>query len=484
MISKQFFKSSLIYSLVGALPYTTGVILIPFFASQLTPAQFGVNALYLTFMYFVQVIATFGMDTYLGINYFEHKDNKQKLNEFVGTVLITMTVVGTVVGVLLLIGGSSIFSIVFQDDDTMQFFPFGLITVFSAIFNGYYKSYSSLLINQQRPVRFFWLNISNFILTLGASLVILYSYPYTLYGPIVGRLVPAVTSCGISVFLILSEFGFQYSKKFIRGMASFCAPLVVYAIMVWIVNYIDRYIIKYFLVDPTFVGIFDFAVKITLGIDLVQVGLANTIHPKVYTIWKDLNIRESTQEVNRYYNGLTAITLLIIPLVVIAVPLLVPIVITKPIYFQSFAFLSILCIGFATRPWFYLFLAPLFYFKQTKVLPKVFFFSAIFQVLVSSFLVYRFGLMGAVWANFLVKPVQAFLLWLESRKIFTFRLNLWKIFYLPLIFIGVVVTSELFTNNENRIWFAAGQFLLSLGLVWFTYRNELSLLIFKRKEAG
>lgn len=267
-------------------------------------------------------------------------------------------------------------------------------------------------------------------------------------------------------------------------MASFCAPLVVYAIMVWIVNYIDRYIIKYFLVDPTFVGIFDFAVKITLGIDLVQVGLANTIHPKVYTIWKDLNIRESTQEVNRYYNGLTAITLLIIPLVVIAVPLLVPIVITKPIYFQSFAFLSILCIGFATRPWFYLFLAPLFYFKQTKVLPKVFFFSAIFQVLVSSFLVYRFGLMGAVWANFLVKPVQAFLLWLESRKIFTFRLNLWKIFYLPLIFIGVVVTSELFTNNENRIWFAAGQFLLSLGLVWFTYRNELSLLIFKRKEAG
>jgi len=481
MISKQFFKSSLIYTLVGALPYTTGVILIPFFASQLTPAQFGVNALYLTFMYFVQIISTFGMDTYLGINYFEHKDDKQRLKEFVGTVLITLTVIGAVFGTLILIGGNSIFYLVFRGDEVMQFFPFGLITVFSAIFNGYFKSYSSLLINQQRPVRFFWLNLSNFILTLGASLVILYNYPYTLYGPILGRLVPAVISCVISVLLILGEFGFQYNKKFIRGMVSFCAPLVVYAIMVWVVNYIDRYLIKYFLVDPTFVGIFDFAVKITLGIDLIQVGLSNTIHPKVYTIWKNQNIRESTKEVNRYYNGLTAITLLIIPLVVIAVPLLVPVVITKPIYYQSFAFLSILCIGFATRPWFYLFLAPLFYFKQTKVLPKVFFFSAVFQIIVSSLLIYRFGLMGAVWANFLVKPVQALFLWFESRKIFSFRLNRWKIFYLPVIFIGVVLFSELFTTDENRLWFAVGQFLLSLGLVWFTYRKELILLIPKRR---
>jgi O-antigen/teichoic acid export membrane protein len=481
MISKQFFKSSLIYTLIGALPYTTGVILIPFFASQLTPAQFGVNALYLTFMYFIQVIATFGMDTYLGINYFEHKDDKQRLKEFVGTVLIILTVIGTIAGTLILIGGNSIFHLIFRGDEAMQFFPFGLITVFSAIFNGYFKSYSSLLINQQRPIRFFWLNISNFILTIGASLAILYSFPYTLYGPIVGRLIPAVFSCAISVLLILGEFGFHYNKKFIRGLISFCGPLVIYAIMIWIVNYIDRYIIKYFLVDPTFVGIFDFIVKITLGIDLIQVGLVNTFHPKVYTIWKDQNIKESTQEVNRYYNGLTAITLLIIPLVVIAVPLLVPIIITKTIYYQSFAFLSILCLGFATRPWFYLFLAPLFYFKQTKVLPKVFFFSAVFQIIVSSFLIYRYGLMGAVWANFLVKPVQALFLWMESRKVFKFRVNGWKIFYLPIIFIGIVLFSELFTNDQNRLSFAAGQFLLSLGLVWFTYRKELILLIPKRR---
>ena len=476
MISRQFFKSSIIYSLVGALPYTTGVILIPFFTSRLTPEQFGVNALYLTFMYFVQVLSTFGLDTYIGINYFDHKSDKRRLREFVGTVLMVLIVIATLMFFLLMLSGNAIFHLIFNESTAMQFFPFGMITVCSALFNGIFKSYSSLLINQQRPERFFWLNISNFVFTLGASLSLLYLFPYTLYGPIIGRLVPAVISGLLSLFLILKEFGIAFRRNFLHGIWTFCAPMVVYAIMVWIVNYIDRYIIVHFMVNPAFVGIFDTAVKLTLGIDLLQIGLANTIHPKVYNIWKDGNLHESTPEVNRYYNGLTAITLLVIPIVVIAIPLLVPLVIKNQIYYQGFAFLMILTVGFATRPWYYLFMAPLFFFKKTKALPKVFLISATFQVVAGTLLVWKFGLMGAVWSNFLVKPVQALFLYFESRKIFRFRMNNWKIFYLPLIFIVVVIICQFFTNEKNLLWFASGQLVLSVALVFLTYRKELAIL--------
>jgi O-antigen/teichoic acid export membrane protein len=476
MVSKQFFKSSIIYSLVGALPYTTGVILIPFFTYYLTPEQFGVNALYLTFMYFVQLLSTFGLDTYIGINYYDYKNDKQRLKEFIGTILMSLIVIGTLVFFLLLIGGNAIFHQVFRNTNAMSFFPFGLITVCTALFNSVFKSYCSLLINQQRPKRFFWLNLSNFILTLGASLAILYLFPFTLYGPVVGRLAPALLVGMMSVFLIISEFGLSFKKEFLKGVWSFCAPMVVYGIMVWIVSYIDRYIIVHFMADPTFVGIFDFAVKLSMGIDLVQVGLTNTIHPKVYNIWKDGNLKESTVEVNRYYNGLTAITLLIIPLVIIAVPLLVPLVIKKEIYYQAFMFLPILCLGFATRPWYYLFMAPLFFFKNTKALPRVFFFSATFQIIICSLLVWKFGLIGAMWSNFLVKPIQAFFLWLESRKIFHFKLNSWKIFYLPLIFIAVGIGCQFFISEKNILWFATGQLILSVLLVFFTYRHELESL--------
>jgi O-antigen/teichoic acid export membrane protein len=73
MITRRFVQSSLIYSIVGALPYTSGFILIFWFTRYLTPAQFGVNVLYLTLMYLVQIIATFGLDMSAAVMYIDYK---------------------------------------------------------------------------------------------------------------------------------------------------------------------------------------------------------------------------------------------------------------------------------------------------------------------------------------------------------------------------------------------------------------------------
>ncbi len=473
MISKQFFRSSMIYSVIGALPYTTGVILIPFFTAWLTPEQFGINAIYFTLLYFIQLVSSMGLDTYIGINYFQVRNDKQKLNEFIGTVLMALITLGTAVMFIMLAGGSLLFRVIFRGDVMMQFFPFGFITVITAIFNGIFKTYSNLLVNQQRPVRFFYLNISNFVIILAASLSIVLSFPYTLYGPIIGRLIPALVSGIASIIMITGEFGFKFSRKHLDGMVAFCAPMIVYGIMIWVVNYIDRYIIKYFMVDPTYVGIFDLAVKLTMGIGLLHTGLINTIQPKIFSIWKDNDLHSSTPEVNRYYNGFTAVTLLVLPLVTIVCPVLVPIVVKNHLYYQAFAFIGILCLGYATSPAFYMFLAPLFYFKKTKVLPKIFFYSAVIQVIMSSTLVWKFGLMGAVIANFLIKPVQAFFLYIESRKVFTYNLNMWKLIYLPLVAIVSGFMLFVFIPDKTGIIPGCIQFGITAVLIYFTYRKEL-----------
>ena len=94
MISKQFFKSSIIYSFIGSLPYISGIILIPLFTIYLTPQQFGVNALYYSMMVFFQLLAGFGMDYFIGVYYYEYKDQRQKLRDLVGTVSIFSLIIG------------------------------------------------------------------------------------------------------------------------------------------------------------------------------------------------------------------------------------------------------------------------------------------------------------------------------------------------------------------------------------------------------
>ena len=477
MISRTFFKSSLIYTIVGALPYASGFLLIPWFTALLTPEQFGINALFISLMYFIQILASYGLDMSAGVLYFDYRDNKEQLRRYIGTLFLGMLLCGTVVAAFFILGGIRLFDLTFSGGDVLELIPFGLFTIISGVFNGVFKTYSALLINQQRPVRFFWINITNFAVTVGATLSILYVWPYTLYGPILGRMIPAIVSASLCLLLIGMEYGFIWDSSYVKKIVRYTSPLMLYALLTWVVSYIDRFIILRFMEDPTFVGIYDFGVKISLGLELILLGLVNAITPKVYGIWKSQNLNGSTMEVNRYYNGLTAIILLIIPLFVFFAPLLIPLVIKKEIYYEAFSFLAILAAAYATRVWFYMFMAPVMFFKRTKAMPRVFAISALFEIVAAILMVRAFGLMGAVWVNFLVKPLQAILLYLESRKVFHYQFNRWKIVYLPLVFIAMVLVSQYFITPGTQLCFYGAQMFASIFLVYLVYRKELRQLV-------
>ncbi len=479
MISRQFFKSSLIYSTVGALPYASGFLLIPWFTSYLTPSQFGVNALYISLMYLIQIFASYGQDMSVSVQYFDHNDTHRKLKEYLGTVFIGLGIMGATTFIFFFFGGISLFNLVFKSGNFIEVIPFGLFTILSAIMNSSVKTYSTLLIAQQRPERFFWINITNFVLTIVCSLTLLYIFPFTLYGPILGRLIPAIISASIVMGLLGKEYGLSWNPRLVKKIVSYSSPLMAYALLTWVVTYIDRFLILRILGDPAQVAIFDFAVKMVIGIDLVMTGLVNTVNPKIYNIWKLKGIQESNTEINRYYNGITAFILLFIPLLIIFAPLLIPLVVHKAIYYESFAFLAVLASGYATRVWFYMFLAPLMFFKRTSALPRVFILSALFEILVGITLIYFYGLIGAVWTNFLVKPLQALLMYQECRKVYTFRLNPWKIFYIPVIFILFVILSETLTPQSLKRYVEIGQLVVAMALVYFAFRKEI--LPFLRK---
>jgi O-antigen/teichoic acid export membrane protein len=228
-----------------------------------------------------------------------------------------------------------------------------------------------------------------------------------------------------------------------------------------------------FLTDATFVGIFDFAIKCTLVIEIIQVGLINVIHPRVYTIWKDNNIRESTPDVNKYYHSFTALSLLLIPIFILIIPVLVPLIIKKEIYYDSFAYLPIICLGFASRGLFNMFLAPIFFFKKTSVLPKIYIYIAIIQIVMTYFLVKYFGLIGAAWSGFVVKIIQVIFLYFESKKVFVFNFNVLKLVYLPVIYILFVLVTNLVLESYNPILVKILQCVVSYAIVFIVFRREL-----------
>jgi len=482
LISRQFIKSSFIYSVIGALPLASSIVLLPFYTNMLSTAQFGELVLYIAFTAIMQILVNFSLDQYLGIHWIDFRDDARKARENVGTAVSLLLFIGILFLAAFSLAGPAAFAsyTAFTGNKiNLVFYPWGFMSVLTAIFNSLFKSYTALLIYQQRPERFFWLNILNFVLTIGISLTVLFYKPFSLAGPMYGRLFSGLGIFVMALFFFLKEFGISFHVRLLKGISVFCFPLFIYFIFLWMAGNLDRYIIGYFL-NATDVGLFVFALQCTLLLDFFQSGLSSSIYPKVFGIWKEKNINYGTKEANRYFNGFTAISLLVIPVLVMVLPVIIPVVVKKQAYYLTFNFLAILFAGYALSGLRAYFWAPLVYFKRTAVLPRIFLFSAVFQVIASVVLVKYYGLTGAVWANFLGKPIQVVFMYIESRKVFEYRMNLWKLVYLPLIFIAVVLVSEWVATDSNRRLFELGQLLLAVTMVLLAYRKELMPVIRER----
>lgn len=480
MISKSFLKSSFIYSFVGALPLATSFILLPFYTGYLSANDYGMLALYMVFTALFQIILNFGLDNFIPLSYIGNRDDVEKRKDQVSTAVFLMLFVGVILSIVFLITGTWIFRFfdLFYGDKSgsFQFFPWGFYCVLTGFFNSVFKSYTNLLVHQQRPKMYFWCNITNFILTVAISIGGTLMYPDTLIGPMYGRLLS-----GLGIFIIAAvffgrEFGFTFHRKYLKNIWVFCYPMVIYFLILWLLANVDRYIILYYL-DLKGVGVYDFAIKCTLMVEFFQNGLASAIFPKIYNIWNDTKENKSTPEVNRYFNGLALVSIMVLPLFLLLIPFVVIFFVKKDFFYSSFDLLPLLTIGFVTRALQAMFITPILYFQKTKALPRVYGISAVFQVGLSILLIKYFGLTGAAITIFLVKIIQVLLLYLESRKVFTFRFNVSKHILLPLAYTLSVILLYPFTNDANRIWVNLIQLCVISLLSYLVFRHDINFTI-------
>ena len=476
MISKSFLKSSFIYSFIGALPLASSFILFPFYTIYLSQAKVGILAMYLVFTALFQIILNFGLDNYIPITFVNNKDNTAKQKETISSSVTLLLLVGVFFTIVFFFTGEYVFKLfdpLFQNKaEGFEFFPWGFFCVLTAFFNSVFKSYTNLLINQQRPMRFFWCNITNFVLTISISLIGIYAYPETLIGPMYGRLLSGLGIFIIAVILFGKEFGFRLHKLHLREILNFCYPMAIYFFIMWVLANVDKYILLYYS-DANTVAILAAAMYCTQILDFFQNGLSSAIFPKIYAIWNETKVKKSTIEVNRYYNGLTLVSTAVLPVFLLLMPFAVMLFVKDPHYYACFYILPILTIGFITRGLHSMFYTPLLYFKKTKSIPKVFFISAIIQIVLDVVLIKYYGIMGVAITIFIIKILQVALLYIESRKLFTFKFNLAKQILLPVVYLISILALFPFTTAHNRIFINLIQLVIVFLLSYAVYKKEI-----------
>ena len=465
---KKFLKSAFFISVGGALPLLSGLVLLIPYTQNLSLTLYGELAIFISFTLFVQILMNYGVDTYLSVHYYDHTENT-KLNYFLRSVSGLLIMNGLVLIILFSGIGYFLFQFIFPDGD-IPFFPFGFMSVVTAFFNSYFRTYVNLQVFGDKPIKYFLFGLFNFAATVAISLTLIYQYPFELTGPMWGRFLSGVLIFLLTLFYSWKEFGISFRVPFFNELRNYTTPIVLFSLLTWVLGYINNFILKG-LSSSADVGVYNFTITCTLLIEYASLGLLSTINPRIYKLWKSKSIRESSMEENKYNHVFSAFNILMIAINIMILPFIIRFFI-KEDFHASIEFIPIICASFVFRGLYNTLINPLYYFKKTQVLPKILLISAIIQVVSGIILIKYFGIWGAVWSYFLVKPVQLIFIWQESKKVFTFHFNLFKMVFMPILYcLTVILLSQI--GNLTEIQVVVIQMVTALILVAFGYRREL-----------
>jgi len=433
-------------------------------------------AIYLTISELARVLFIFATDNFMGLNYVHYSSNQSQKEAFIGTSSLFMLIYGATLLLILSTFGQSIFDLAYPEKD-ISFFPYGFASLLTGMLNGNFKAYTTIQIYREKPLPYFWVNITQVFLILSLSTVGLYLNPLSLDAPIYARLVASAVSFIWAFSFFISHGKFKFKFSYLRKLLNYAAPLYIYYLLHWIINNMDRYLILG-LISKESVAIYDFAVKVAMALELIQNGLAGAISPKVFKLWKKSNDAPSGNiEINKYFHVFALINISIIPLFYIALPIVIPWVVNNTELYASFSFFPILFATRATRIWYYYLTSPIFYFQRTKVMPIIFSIVAVLQIGLTYFLITLMGINGALWANFITRLFQSALIFLYVRTFFHFNINPKKILLFPGV--NILCLALLFALNFN-VFINIIILIAVTGITsYLTYRNEINFKFLK-----
>jgi O-antigen/teichoic acid export membrane protein len=479
MISKGFLKSSIVYTIGGAMPMLASIILLPFYTNYLNDLHFLQVAFYISISLLFQILFTFSLDTYFGVKYTQLHEQPEKQKQFIGTTAILLLLIGVFWLALFSLTGSTAMKLVFKAEYEMNFWPYGFYAILTAFFNSYFKTCTNSLIYLKKPLLFLSLNFINFIATLAISIGGLFLFPDTILGPMYGRLLSGLIIFVLAQVVFMKYGKFKFGKEFLPELRSFCIPFLFYVLSGWVLSQIDRFMLQSY-IDKVDLNTYDLVLKCFFGIEFLQNSLSAVIFPKLYEIWTKQDKLETTKESNRYFNVFTVVNILQLIVFCIAVPLLYKLVITKQSFYDAASYIGILAAGYGLRSILNFYLSTILFTKNTYTLLKIFGFSAIFQIVATYIAANNFGLIGVIYAGILSKLLQVLLSVVLTRSVFKYEFNYFKIYVVPALYLVFNVVQFYFYPEYNLNLYLL-QFLLFAVLFFALFKNEIKQVLIQFK---
>jgi O-antigen/teichoic acid export membrane protein len=291
---KRLAKHSAIYGIGGFVSRILAVLLLPLYTHYLTRADYG-RVETLTAASTVLVIALrLGITSAFFRFYFDSKQAADRVRVVRTSFWFTMAMAtaGLIAGLVL---AEPIASALAMSGHTnlVRAAAIGLWAQMN------YEQLTSLFRVEERSVQFVYASLSNIVVTVAATVVLVVGFHQHALGVLVGNF----TGTLVVYFALLAyrryQLGLEFDRKLLRQMNKFGLPLVPSALALWAINFIDRLFVAHYKGQGE-VGVYSVAVRVSSAIVFILIAFRTAWPAFAYSIEDDGEARRTYAYVLTY----------------------------------------------------------------------------------------------------------------------------------------------------------------------------------------
>lgn len=472
---KEYFKLSIIYTALAAIPPVLQLIIQPIIEGPnlLDVNQFAFMAIAEAVSSLATTISLFAVNGAIARFYYDYENDEAGYNKVVASIYNSILIRGALVLGVVIISGD-LFGSFFSQVELQDFSAYGPLAVLAGMSRAVNFTASAQYRNEKRITSFVWLCLGMGVVRTAFQVLGLYFYEMSFVGYFLGSSIGGWLVAGSVLVYTYWKTGLQHSFQVMKPVNRYSTPLFFFGIVEWGILFIDRY----FLVsNPHDLGIYDAALKFGFGIALIAIALNNAMKPEIFRLMQK-GVQENEGEIKTLSNLAMAQIQLLVAAAII--PTILYLLLYETDLKLASGIVGIVFMRYVLRGQFMVFSTPLYYYKNTMALFYLNAVSLAVIVILNILLIPSMGYYGAITAILSAQLVANILAYYYQQKIMPIKWNLRKLVVQPLTIVSVAVVLEIAKHqfNINVYLVSAVVVITTFASTWWLYRKDLKAIPF------
>lgn len=412
---KKIISASVVYTMLSFFQPLLSLLLQPIYLNWFSNEDYALFSLMNSYSSFVTLISALGIGGGVFTFYYDYHHNKEELDRYIGNVLTFCIWTIGIFSLLIFPFGNFLFSILFTNNDSILFYPYGAIATIGGISAAIVTPFIVFLRNGNNLFAYVTLILITALGGFIGQLVFIVLFKAGITGALWGKTIGSVFGATLVIVKNRKQLFWKPDWSYLKNTLEFMKFSTPASVFAWMYMYVDRFLIERML-NMLLLSVYSLLHVLTSTIELASYAVKNAITPFVFA-----KLKESETE-GTPVNNISIYRFYYLFIVLFASTVVVVVTnihwLTSNIYYHSIAtYVFLYASGYIIGSLIEIGNIYIYYEKKSPKLLMYGLFSISLNVGLIIFLVPVYQVWGVVLASFFARFFTFFAYFIPHRKL-------------------------------------------------------------------